>query len=289
MLILKKVMLFILTIGLFVTACSSKNIRDLSKQLQDSNDSNAQLLGNTIAGTQKLSAEDERELGAELAGALIKIHGLHPNDRLQKYVNVLGNHLARNSRYPNLQWRFGVLDTDDINAFSTPAGYILISHGLIKILTDEAELAGILSHEIIHVTERHHLNAIRKSSLAAGVANLGQILAENKKGQDESHAVKLMQLGSEVFARGLDKKDEYAADQKGILLSNRSGYDAYGLVRVLIRLSEINTSENKVSLLFKTHPSCEERLNEIEKNISSKMDVLNTDANFRSEFVAATR
>lgn len=275
--------------GLIASACTSKALRDASKQLQNSNDTRAQLIGNSIAGSQKLTPQDEREMGAELAGALIKIHGLHPNENLQKYVNTLGSYLGKQSTMPKIKWRFAVLNTDDINAFSTPAGFILVSHGLIKLMNDEAELAGVLSHEIIHVTEKHHLLAIQKSSRAAGVANIGKLVEEKKKGETSEKVGQLLQVGSEVFARGLDKKDEFTADQRGILLSSKSGYDAYGLIRVLTSLNQINPTEGKIALLFKTHPSSDERLAQIEKNLLATIEKSPEGLSLKDAFVAATR
>src|SRR6185436_10299133 len=83
---------------------------------------------------------------------------------LQNYVNRVGKWVALHSDRPNLPWRFGVMEDDDINAFATPGGYILITRGLLMRMRDEAELAGVLGHEITHVVEKHVLKTMRKEA-----------------------------------------------------------------------------------------------------------------------------
>ncbi len=217
------------------------------------------------------SENDEIELGKGIAANLLGASPLVNDAELQNYVNRVGKWVALHSERPALPWHFGVLDDDDINAFATPGGYVLITRGLLMRMRDEAELAGVLGHEITHVVEKHALKTMKKGALAGLASDALSTYAEHKG--KEGYA-KVVTAGTEIYTRGLDKEDEYAADRAGVVLAARAGYDPYGLPSVLQTLASINPHDGAVALMFKTHPDTGERLKLVTDAMEGKLDNL---------------
>jgi beta-barrel assembly-enhancing protease len=206
---------------------------------------------------KEMSESDEIAFGKDVAANVLGAAPPVNDPALQGYVNQLGLWIAMHSDRPNLPWHFAILDSNDVNAFSTPGGYVLITRGLLLRCRDEAEFAGVLAHEISHVTQKHALNAIRKGAWTGLATDALADYAAKKGGENYRKAVS---AGTEVYARGLDKDDEFEADRRGVVLAARAGYDPYGLAGVLQTLSSINPESDSVALLFKTHPNSEKRL-----------------------------
>ncbi len=214
------------------------------------------------------SDADEARIGQQIAGNLLGAAPLVRDDGLQRYVNRVGRWVALQSERPDLNWYFGVIESDDLNAFAAPGGYIFLTKGLYKRLTSEAELAGVLGHEIGHVLRKHHLKLLQKSQ---GIAALGGLLGQKVNNENEL-VQNLIGNGAEVVARGLDKDAEYEADRIGVVLSARAGYDAYALPAVLAEIGHVAKDDQSVSLLFKTHPLPEERLGKLSEAVGDKLD-----------------
>jgi predicted Zn-dependent protease len=228
-----------------------------------------------------MSEKDEVAFGKDVAANLMGAAPPVKDKALQEYVNRLGLWLALHTERPGLPWRFAVLDTDDVNAFATPGGYVLITRGMLLRCRDEAELAGVLAHEISHVLEKHALNTMKKGALADLA---GEALADYaaKKGK-ESYG-KLVSAGTELYARGLDKEDEYAADRMGVVIAARAGYDAYGLPGVLQTLASIKPDSDAVALMFKTHPDSGQRLELLTTAMDGRMDAYGEQARVSDRF-----
>ena len=160
-------------------------------------------LRDVVKSFKPMSEQEEIELGKGIAANLLGAAPLVPDAALQTYVNRVGKWLAMHSERPGLPWHFGVLDTDSVNAFATPGGYVFITRGLLLQMRDESELAGVLAHEISHVTERHALETMRKGAL---VEFAGETLGETLRNQGSPEFTRLIGAGTEIYARGLDKK-----------------------------------------------------------------------------------
>ena len=212
---------------------------------------------NVGKAVQEIPEPEEIEIGQDVASRLLGARPLVPDPALQRYVNNVGRWLAAQTERPDLPWRFGVLDAPQLNAFAVPGGTIFITRGLLERMKSEAELAGVLGHEIVHVLQKHHLKAIQKG---AKTALAGDALGAALKDRGGAARDKLISFGTEMYTRGLDKSDELEADRLGVVIAARGGYDAYGLPSVLQTLQAMNAQDSGVALMFKTHPAPAERL-----------------------------
>ena len=225
--------------------------------------------GKDVFGAVKpISEEDEIAIGRDVAGQTLGAAQLVRDAALQAYVNRVGRWVALQSERPTLPWTFGVIDTPAINAFASPGGYILITRGLYQLLENEAQLAGVLGHEIVHVVEKHHIDVMRKSGLLSGVTRVAQTTTKS------ALASNAIGGSAEVFARGLDKNAEYEADQRGVVLAARAGYNPYGLVDVLHKLQARGSNDAALKLMFETHPSPADRLTKLGEALTPKMGSL---------------
>jgi predicted Zn-dependent protease len=209
-------------------------------------------VGEKLKPLKQPSEQDEIALGKDVAANLVGAAPLVRDPALQAYVNKVGKWIALQTSRPGLPWHFGVLDTDSVNAFAAPGGYVFITRGMLLHMRDESELSGVLAHEISHVVEKHALNTMRKDALVG--------MASDTLGRNKPEYAKLVSASTEIYARGLDKEDEFAADRMGVVLAARAGYDPYGLPSVLQTLASINPKDDAVALMFKTHPDSEKRL-----------------------------
>jgi predicted Zn-dependent protease len=224
------------------------------------------------------SDADEEKLGREIAGRLLGAADLVRDDKLQQYVNRVGRYVATQSPRPDIRWTFGVIDSSDVNAFAAPGGYVFVTRGLYQLLRSEAELAGVLGHEIAHVTQRHHVKLMQKQR----ALQLGQELLLKKTDGDTVKA--LVGNGAEIYARSLDKGSEYEADRLGVQFAARAGYDGYSLAAVLDRMGADSTTD-KFTLLYKTHPLPSERLNALDKAIATRFDGLPQNATLENRLL----
>jgi predicted Zn-dependent protease len=228
----------------------------------------AQQLGFALFGDY--SPEEETRIGRQIAGNLLGAVPLVHDDKLQRYVNLVGDWVAQQSGRKDITWHFGVLDTEDINAFAAPGGYIFVTRGLYRRLNNEAELAGVLAHEIAHVTLKHHLKVLKQSSL---IGALGQAASNKAKGSDQV-VQNLIGNGAEIMARGLDKNAEFEADRVGIVFAARAGYDPWGLPEVLQDLAGLPPKDSRTSLLYKAHPLPADRLAALGEAVGSRLDAV---------------
>lgn len=267
-----KIAITILFCGLALPV-SAFNLDDLKSTLQE-----------VKKATEDVSEPKEIEMGGGIATNLLGAAPLLQNRSVQKYVNDVGRWLALQTERPDLPWQFAVLDDEDVNAFAAPGGYVFITKGLLSHMKSEAELAGVLAHEISHVLRKHHLNAIRKGARTGLMAEFaGQAVKEHG---GDPQLLKLVNAGTELYARGLDKDDEFEADRMGVVIAARAGYDPYGLPAVLQTLQGLNAQDTKLALMFKTHPALADRLNLLDQLMSGRFDSLEGQPDLSGRFMA---
>ena len=234
----------------------------------------------TIPPIGNVPEADEIRIGRQIAGNLLGAAPLVDNRALQAYVNRVGRWVASTSERADLKWTFGVIESDDVNAFAAPGGYVFLTRGLYRLLRDEAELAGVLGHEIAHVVRKHHLKVLQKSQ----AIDAGSKLLKKHTG-DEKITKTLIGSGAEILARGLDKDAEFEADRIGVVLAARAGYDPFGLPAVLQEISAAAGDSSGVALLFKTHPHPDERLARLGQAMGANFDKLKNSKTLQERLV----
>lgn len=271
---MKKITIWLLAASVVLgcnTASSLDFGDDLRKALQDAAQKGAESrpgsAANVLSGIVGTSQENEIAIGRQISGNLLGASPLVKDNKLQKYVNNVGRWVAHQSERPDLPWHFGVIESKDINAFAAPGGYVFVTRGLYVQLQNEAELAGVLAHEVGHVIRQHHLKVLQQSSLI----DLGGQLLAKRAGNNES-VQKLIGSGAEVTARALDKNAEFEADRIAVVLSARAGYDAYSFPEVLQQIGHVAKDDDSVALLFKTHPHPDARLEKLGEAMGESFD-----------------
>lgn len=222
--------------------------------------------------TGEMPQEEEVEIGGLVTSNLLGAAPLVNNADVQAYVNRIGLWVALQSERPNLPWRFGVIDSDNINAFAAPGGFVVMTKGLFLSLNSEAELAGVLGHEIGHVVRKHHLEALKKNARLDLFGDVLQVAAKDRSGKDRQRLDQVINAGTQLYARGLDREDEYEADRLGVVYAARAGYDPYALLNVLTTLDSMNANTPQLGLLTKTHPPFALRLQQLDGVMDNRLN-----------------
>ncbi|WP_252271705.1 M48 family metalloprotease [Pseudomonas subflava] len=217
-----------------------------------------------------MSEQQEIELGRNYAEEIAKQYPRYADEKLQAYVQGVGERVARNSHRSNLDYRFTVVDSPDINAFAIPGGHIYIHRGLMAYLGSEAELAAVLGHEVGHVTARH---SVRQQSQSTAWNILGQAVAI---GTGVGAAGDVTNVLGSAFVRGYGRDMELEADGFGAQYLARSGYDPQAMIEVVKVLKNQEDFARDEALakgqevppagyhgLFDTHPDNDTRLRQV--------------------------
>jgi len=213
----------------------------------------------------RISDADERKLGEDVSVKLRQEFGVDQDKEVTKYVSLVGKVLAQNSSRPYLDWQFVVLDTDGVNAFASPGGIVHVTRGLLGLVKNEAELAGVLGHEITHVTAKHTVHAIQKNkaiTLTAQEVGGSAALSDSVISKLAGAAYK------SIISNAFDRDDEVEADRVGVGLANKAGYAPHGLSDVLKRLQDRNKNQDQPNGLFASHPLIKDRLDNIGSTIT---------------------
>jgi len=199
---------------------------------------------------------DEENVGKAGAAQVLGGAALVVSPQSQQYVNLVGNAVAKQSG-SNYKWHFGVIKSDAINAFALPGGYILLSSGLLKSLESEDDLAFVLAHEVSHVVRKHHYQVVQRQRLADQASKGLQSVTQ------DAETNKLAQASGQIYARGLDKSAEFESDRLGVEFMTRAGYDPAAALNVLEKLQRFKGDDPRAELLFSTHPSPAERMDQL--------------------------
>ena len=208
-----------------------------------------------------MSEEKEIALGQENDAQVRTEMGSYDDRALQEYVSTVGMKLAMDSERASLPWHFTVADVPAVNAFALPGGYIYITRGILPFLDDESQLAGVLGHEIGHVTARHAASQYSKSTLSQVGLIATAILAPGGQALAQAGGTG---LGLLLLKNSRD--DEAQADQLGVRYTSRAGWDPAGIPRMLTTLGRIEeTSDSKgVPNWLQTHPQPEDRVQRVQ-------------------------
>ena len=207
---------------------------------------------------------EERKIGEDVSARIRQRFGVVQSAPVHKYVTLVGATLAKQSERPALPWTFIVLDTDGVNAFASPGGIIHITRGALGLITSEAELAGVLAHEIGHVAHKHTVNAIRKNK--AVQLGTSETLSDRGPFLDKI-ANKAYEI---VLENKFDRGDEMDADKVSVALTEKAGYSPGTLAAFLTRLDDRNRDQPAQNGLFASHPETKERIEAIKKLAGAK-------------------
>ena len=234
------------------------------------------VVGKLRKGFDDLTLVEEYYLGRAVSATILSQYKVYTDTEANNYLNTMGQLLVWSSSLPVVfsGYHFTLIESDELNAFAAPGGFVFITTGLYKSLENEEQLASVLAHEIAHVSLQHGVRAIKKSNLTQAFALIGTETARHSDNQE------LQQLGgvfgdsiddivNQLVVTGYSKSYEYAADEEALRISYAAGYNPDGLEEFLNTLQkddEENEEEDKEKKgFFKTHPPAKKRLKRVAK------------------------
>ena len=216
-----------------------------------------------------IGREEECEIGRSMAANVAGKYGIVRDEQLTRYVSLVGEAIAAKSDRPDLPYHFAVLDTDIINAFSCPGGYVFVTRGALKAAGSEAELAGVLAHEISHVANRDIIKEIEKQKFFQAPNEVAGTLLHT----DPAVLKAVTSFGTGLLFKGLSRSDEYAADRLSLAYTSRAGYSPAAYLVFLEKLkNESGAPDAGVNLLFATHPQIDDRIKRVTKELDGTTD-----------------
>lgn len=219
-----------------------------------------------------MSPEKERAVGKEQHPRILQqFGGTYSDVELQAYITQIGNKLQAVSELPDEKFTFTLLNSDVVNAFALPGGYVYISRGLMALAENEAEVAGVLAHEIGHVTARHSAQRYSRGVLAQGGVALGTVLAGVFGGGNLAKAVQQAGgTGAQAYLAGYSRENEFQSDELGVRYLTRAGYDPRAMATFLEKLGRHSELSQKLAgkegqqdpstSWFATHPRTPDRV-----------------------------
>jgi predicted Zn-dependent protease len=210
----------------------------------------------------QITTEQEITMGKEVAARMVQYMTVFDNETAAGYVRKVGAAVAAQAERKDVRYNFGILDTDDVNAFATPGGYIFVTRGLLENIKNESELAGVLGHEVGHVAGRHAISQIQTMK---GIRIAGDTAKEFSTGS-QFLADLTQRFLEQLLDRGLDHKYEYDADQRGMQYAYAAGYRPDGITSFLQILKPmVEQQEDRTAWLQRTHPKTQDRIDRLDK------------------------
>ena len=260
-------------IAFVAVGCSSVSVTDVLDM--------ASTAQNLEKGFEDISPEEEYYIGRSVAAMIAGQYSVYDNAAANAYVNTLGQTLAQASDRPQTYggYHFQILDSEEINAFAAPGGFIFITRGMLKCAKHEGALAAVLAHEIGHVQEKHGLQSIQKSRITSALTDLALKGVQYKAGEasfilSSSLAIfegSINDIVTTMVTNGYSRAFEKEADQAAVTILRRVGYDPNSLVEMLQAMETLLKPDGKD--FAKTHPSPESRMAELEETIGAYQPV----------------
>jgi predicted Zn-dependent protease len=221
---------------------------------------------NPVTGKKELmlmSSADELAMGKQANPQILQTYGKYEDADLARYVSALGNKLGALSHQPNLVYTIQVLDSPVVNAFAVPGGYVYLTRGILAYLNDEAELAGVVAHEIGHIAARHSAQQYSNAQLAQFGLGLGSMLSKTFR-----KYAGVAEFGVGMLFLSFSRNDERQADSLGVEYSAKAGYDSNHMANLFVSLERLNPGESPGGLpgWFSTHPNPENRIAAIKQD-----------------------
>lgn len=220
---------------------------------------------NPVTGKSELmllSEADELAMGKQTDPQILQSYGQYDDPALTAYVAAIGKKMGALSHRPEVGYSFKILDSDVVNAFAVPGGFVYLTRGIMGYLNDEAELAGVMAHEIGHVAARHSAQQYSKAQAAQLGLGLGSMVSETFAKYAGAASV-----GISMLFLSFSRDNEREADDLGVLYSSKAGYDANRMANLFVTLERLAPSEgsNGLPAWFSTHPNPPDRIVAIQK------------------------
>ena len=230
---------------------------------------------NPVTGKSQLSLlgeEDEKQLGAQSYGPLIQeSYGPVTDAELQKFLDGVGQSLAKVSHRPNLDYQFTVVNANYDNAFALPGGKICITRGLLSRMTTEDQLAGVVGHEIGHVTARHGAQQYTKQMLIGGLLGIGGMILEAKEVKGAPLIMTAAGIGGQLVLLRYSRDHERQSDELGMEYMARAGYNPKGFVESMeILMAGHDKEPSKLEAMLQSHPLTSERIETARQRAAAK-------------------
>ncbi len=217
---------------------------------------------------QEAGTEKEIDFGRGVAAKILGKYPIYKDEEKVNYVSQIGTGISAQLGRPELRYYFGILDTEDINAYAAPGGYIFVTTGALKLIRNEAQLAGVLAHELAHIDQKH---IVKQLNLQSSDRSLTSGIAQILGGATLSAKIALERLNDLAFKmlmeEGLSKKDEADADQKALEMLISTGYDPQSYLDYLLSLKP-HLEQGQAKVLSKTHPTIDTRIKILSEFIS---------------------
>ena len=217
---------------------------------------------------QEAGTEKEIDFGRGVAAKILGKYPILKDEEKVNYVSQIGTGISAQLGRPELRYYFGILDTQDINAYAAPGGYIFVTTGALRLMRNEAQLAGVLAHELAHINQKH---IVKQLNLQSSDRSLTSGIAQILGGATLSAKIALERLNDLAFKmlmeEGLSKKDEADADQKALEMLISSGYDLQSYIDYLSSLKPY-LEQGQAKILSKTHPTIDTRIKILSEFIS---------------------
>lgn len=219
-----------------------------------------------------VSTDYDRKVGAQNAELVELQMGVYDQGEIDEYVQQIGARLVSELENPEFEFHFKVVDDPVPNAFALPGGYIFVSRGLLSLVNSEDELACVIGHEIIHVTQRHAVKQMR-SGVLPGIAELPGNIVGGVINEDLGNFINApISAGNQLLMAGYSRSHESEADRLGIALAAKAGYDPLAMNSILTRLNrsvEIQTQQTFERSYFDSHPFTPDRVTAVTKEAKS--------------------
>lgn len=218
---------------------------------------------NPVTGKKELmlmSESQEKNLGLQSDPSIVASYGLYEDEKMQTFINERGKQMAKVSHRPDLGYEFKILDSPVVNAFAVPGGYVYFTRGIMAHFNNEAEFAGVLGHEIGHITARHSASQYSKGMLAQVGLIAGLIVSK-----DFAQYADVASQGLQLLFLKFGRDDEAQSDKLGVEYSTKVGYDAHemaGFFKTLDRMRE-GTGAESLPTFMSTHPDPADRFNKV--------------------------
>ena len=209
---------------------------------------------------QEAGTEKEIDFGRGVAAKILGKYPIFKDEEKVNYVSQIGTGISAQLGRPELRYYFGILDTEDINAYAAPGGYIFVTTGALKLMRNEAQLSGVLAHELAHIDQKH---IVKQLNLQSSDRSLTSGIAQILGGATLSAKIALERLNDLAFKmlmeEGLSKKDEADADQKALEMLISTGYDPQSYLDYLLSIKP-HLEQGQAKVLSKTHPTIDTRI-----------------------------